>query len=213
MQFLDPALDAYSEAHSSDEPVYLKELGGETRAKVRMPQMLSGHLQGRFLSLLAHLVQPKLVIDIGTFTGYSALCMAEGLQPGGMLHTIDINGQLAPMVKRYVELARMGDRITAHIGEALKIIPSIPGPIDMVFIDADKGNYSNYFDLVIDRVRPGGLIVADNVLWSGKVLDEESKWDDETAGLVAYARKVKADPRMEVVLVPLRDGLMLARRK
>lgn len=213
MQFLDPALDAYSEAHSTDEPSYLKELAGETRAKIRMPQMLSGHLQGRFLSLLSHLVQPSIVLDIGTFTGYSALCMAEGLKPGGVLHTFDINGQLTPMVKRYVGMARMDDRIITHIGEALNIIPTIAGTIDMVFIDADKGNYSNYFDLVIDRVRPGGLIVADNVLWSGKVLDEESMWDEETAGLVVYARKVKSDPRVEPVLVPLRDGLMVARKR
>lgn len=213
MQFLPPALDAYSEAHSTDEPSYLKELAGETHAKVRMPQMLSGHLQGRFLSLLSHLAQPKLILDIGTFTGYSAMCMAEGLKPGGMLHTIDINSQLTPMVKRYIGMARMEDRITTHVGEALKIIPAIAGTIDMVFIDADKANYSNYFDLVIDRMRPGGLIVADNVLWSGKVLDDEGTWDEETHGLVAYSRKVKTDPRVDTVLVPLRDGLMVARRK
>ena len=213
MQFLDPALNAYSEAHSTSEPSYLKELADETHAKIRMPQMLSGHLQGRFLSLLSHLLQPTLILDIGTFTGYSALCMAEGLKPGGMLHTIDINSQLTPMVKRYIGMARMHDRITTHVGEALKIIPTIAGTIDMVFIDADKGNYSNYFDLVIDRVRPGGLIVADNVLWSGKVLHDEGTWDEETRGLVAYSRKVKNDPRVETVLVPLRDGLMVARRK
>ncbi|MEO8068798.1 MAG: O-methyltransferase [Flavobacteriales bacterium] len=213
MQFLDPALDAYSEKHSAPEPSYLNELAGETRAKIRMPQMLSGHLQGRFLSLLSHLVQPSVIVDIGTFTGYSALCMAEGLKPGGMLHTIDINSQLTPMVKRYIAMARMEDRITAHIGEALKVLPSIAGAIDMVFIDADKGNYAKYFDLVIDRVRPGGLIVADNVLWSGKVLEAESTWDEETTGLVAYVRKVRSDARVEPVLVPLRDGLMVARRK
>ncbi len=213
MHFIDPALDAYSEAHSSAEPAYLKELAGETRAKIRLPQMLSGHLQGRFLSLLSHLVHPKLVLDIGTFTGYSALCLAEGLAENGCVHTIDINKQLAPMVQRYIAMARMQNRITAHIGEALNIIPSISGTIDLVFIDADKGNYCNYFDLVIDRVRPGGLIVADNVLWDGKVLSDEGSWDDETRGLVQYSRKVKSDQRVEPVLVPLRDGLMVARKK
>ena len=213
MHFLDPALNAYSEAHSSTEPAYLKELAGETRAKIRMPQMLSGHLQGRFLSMLSHLVQPKVVIDIGTFTGYSALCLAEGLAENGCVHTIDINKQLAPMVQRYITMARMQDRITTHIGEALSVIPSISGGIDMVFIDADKGNYCNYFDLVIDRVRPGGLIVADNVLWDGKVLGDEDVWDEETRGLVLYSRKVKSDQRVDPVLVPLRDGLMVARKK
>ena len=213
MHFLDPALDAYSEAHSSTEPAYLKELAGETRAKIRMPQMLSGHLQGRFLSMLSHLVQPKVVIDIGTFTGYSALCLAEGLAEGGMLHTIDIDPNLPEMVDRYIGKAGMQDRITMHHRPALEVIPDLPAPFDLVFIDADKPNYPNYFNAVIEKVRPGGLIIADNLLWSGEVLKPKEKQDDQTRALVEYARRVNADPRVETVMVPLRDGLMVARRK
>lgn len=213
MHFLHPELEAYCERHSAAEPPYLKELAGETRAKVRMPIMLSGHLQGRFLSLLSSLVQPHKVLDIGTYTGYSALCFAEGLRPGGQVHTIDHNAQLAPMVQRYIRMAGMQDRITTYTGEALDIVPTIEGPFDLVFIDADKHNYCNYFDLVVERVRPGGLIVADNVLWDGKVLEDESTWAPETAGLVAYARKVKSDERVDPVMVPLRDGLLVAVRR
>ncbi|QQR87793.1 MAG: O-methyltransferase [Flavobacteriales bacterium] len=213
MHFISPELEAYCEQYSSAEPPHLKELAGETRAKVRMPVMLSGHLQGRFLSLLSSLVQPKKVLDIGTYTSYSAMCFAEALRPGGMVHTIDHNGQLAPMVQRYIRMAGMQDRITAYTGEALDIIPTIEGTFDLVFIDADKHNYCSYFDLLVDRVRPGGLIIADNVLWDGKVLDDESTWTPETAGLVAYARKVRSDARVSPVMVPLRDGLLVAMRK
>ncbi|MCB0791752.1 MAG: class I SAM-dependent methyltransferase [Flavobacteriales bacterium] len=213
MRFLDPALDAYAEAHSGDEPSYLKELTIETREKVESPQMLSGHLQGRFLGLLSQLVRPKVIVEIGTYTGYSALCLAEGLAKGGMVHTIDVNAALTPMVERYVEKAGMGDRITTHIGHGADVVPDLPGPFDLVFIDADKENYPRYWDLVIDRVRAGGLIIADNVLWSGKVTRPEREWDADTRGLVDYARAVKADPRVEEVLVPLRDGLLVARRR
>lgn len=213
MQFLDPALDAYCEAHSGLEPPYLKELSSETREKVPMPQMLSGHLQGRFLSMLSHLVRPKTIVEIGTFTGYSALCLAEGLVEGGMLHTIDINQDLSGMVQRYIKKAGLQDRITLHHGPALEVIPALPAPFDLVFIDADKENYPNYFNAVIDKVRPGGLIIADNVLWSGKVLQAANKRDGETKALVRYAGHVHADARVEPVLVPLRDGLLIARKK
>ena len=213
MQFLDPALDAYCEAHSGNEPSYLKELTAETQEKVHMPQMLSGHLQGRFLAMLSHLVKPKIIVEIGTFTGYSALCLAEGLAPGGMLHTIDIDPYLPEMVHRYIEKAGMLDRITMHHRPALEAIPTIPAPFDLVFIDADKQNYSNYFDAVIDKVRPGGLIIADNVLWSGKVLEPKEAQDGETRGLAAYAAKVMTDARVENVLLPLRDGLLISRKK
>jgi predicted O-methyltransferase YrrM len=213
MQFIDPALDAYCEAHSGDEPSCLKELTAETQEKVHMPQMLSGHLQGRFLSMLSHLVKPKTIVEIGTFTGYSALCLAEGLAEGGMLHTIDIDPYLPEMVQRYVEKAGMQDRITMHHRPALEIIPTLPAPFDLVFIDADKQNYPHYFDAVIDKVRPGGLIIADNVLWSGDVLKPQDEQDDQTRALVEYARRVNADPRVENVMVPLRDGLLVARRK
>lgn len=213
MQFLDPALEHYAEAFSSAEPIHLQELAEETRRTVDMPQMLSGHLQGRFLSLLSTLLAPKRVLDIGTYTGYSALCMAEGLHPEGILHTIDIKTPLAPMVDRYIRKAGFHQRIQQHLAPALEMIPKIVGTFDLVFIDADKQNYCNYFDLVVDRMRAGGLIVADNVLWSGKVLDPEDKQDEETRGLAAYAQKVKDDARSESVLLPLRDGLLVSRRR
>ncbi len=213
MQFLDPALDAYCEEHSGTEPAYLQELAAETREKVHMPQMISGHLQGRFLSLLSHLLKPKTIVEIGTFTGYSALCLAEGLAEGGMLHTIDIDPYLPEMVHRYIEKAGVQDRITMHHRPALEVIPTLPEPFDLVFIDADKQNYPNYYDAVIGRMRPGGLIIADNVLWSGDVLRPVKEHDDQTRALVEYANLVHNDPRVEPVIVPLRDGLMLARVK
>ena len=213
MNFLSPELDRYSELNSSPEPAYLQELAAETRSSIDMPQMLSGHVQGRFLSLMSKLLAPKLILDIGTFTGYSSLCMAEGLAQGGVLHTIDIKTPLAPLVDRYIRMAGFHDRIHQHLAPAMEVVPRIEGTFDLVFIDADKQNYVNYFDLVVDRIRPGGLIIADNVLWSGKVLDPEAQQDGETIGLAAYARKVKGDPRVENVLLPLRDGLLVSRRK
>jgi len=213
MHFLSPDLEQYSELHTSPEPTYLRELAEETRRNIDMPQMLSGHLQGRFLRLISTLLAPKLVLDIGTFTGYSALCMAEGLAPDGTLHTIDIKTPLAPLVDRYIRKGGFHERIHQHLAPATEVIPRINGTFDLVFIDADKQNYSNYFDLVIERMRPGGLIIADNVLWSGKVLDDPATHDSETIGLAQYATKVKADPRVENILVPLRDGLLVSRRR
>lgn len=213
MQFLSPELDRYAEQNSAPEPAYLKELAEETRSSIDMPQMLSGHLQGRFLSLMSKLLAPKLALDIGTFTGYSALCMAEGLASDGRLHTIDIKTPLAPMVDRYLRKAGFRDRVHQHLAPALETIPLIEGNFDLVFIDADKQNYSNYFDLVVDRMRPGGLIIADNVLWSGKVLEDPGMHDAETRGLAEYAQKVKRDDRVENILLPLRDGLLISRRR
>lgn len=213
MHFIDPGLDAYCETHSGNEPSYLRELAAETQEKVQMPQMLSGHLQGRFLSMLSHLVKPKTIVEIGTFTGYSALCLAEGLAHGGMLHTIDIDPSLMEMVQRYVQKGGMKDKITLHHRPALEVIPSLPAPFDLVFIDADKENYPNYFDAVIDKVRPGGLIIADNVLWSGNVLTPKNEQDEQTRALVEYARRVHGDGRVEAVMVPMRDGLLVARKK
>ena len=212
MNFLSPELDRYSELNSSPEPTYLQELAAETRNSIEMPQMLSGHVQGRFLSLMSKLLRPKLVLDIGTFTGYSALCMAEGLAPDGILHTIDIKTTLAPMVDRYVRKAGLHQRIHQHLAPASDVIPTIAGNFGLVFIDADKSNYVNYLDQVIDRMEPGGLIIADNVLWSGKVLDQATEHDGDTKGLIAYAHRVKSDPRLESVLLPLRDGLLVSRR-
>jgi caffeoyl-CoA O-methyltransferase len=213
MNFIDPKLDRYCEQNSGDEPWYLNELTAETYEKVHMPQMISGHLQGRFLSLLSHLVKPKVVVEIGTYTGYSALCLAEGLADGGMLHTIDIDPYLPEIAHRYIEKAGMLDRITMHHRPALEVIPELPTPFDLVFIDADKQNYPNYFEAVIDRVRTGGLIIADNVLWSGKVLKPADEQDIQTRALADYAHRVGTDPRLEPVMLPLRDGVLVARRK
>lgn len=213
MHFLSPDLDAYAERHTAEEPAVLRELAEETRANVELPNMLSGHLQGRFLSMISQLIAPKCILEIGTYTGYSALCLAEGMATDGVLHTIDINTRLAGMVDKYLRKAGVHDRVHQHLALAVDVIPRIEGTFDLVFIDADKPNYSHYFDLVVDRVRPGGLIIADNVLWSGKVLNDPAEQDNETRGLVAYASKVKGDPRVDNVLLPLRDGLLISRRK
>lgn len=213
MKFLAPEIERYAERHSAAEPKYLTELAAETRVSTEVPQMLSGPVQGRFLSLLSHLVRPKLALEIGTFTGYSALCIAEGLAPEGILHTVDIYTPVATMADRYFRKAGMHERIRQHIAPALEVIPTITGKFDLVFIDADKSNYINYLDLVIDRMNVDGLIIADNVLWSGKVLEENTDQDGDTKGLSAYARRVNSHDRLESVLLPLRDGLLVSRRK
>jgi predicted O-methyltransferase YrrM len=212
MQFIDPALEAYASARSASEPAHLRALAEATQRQAAMPQMLSGHLQGRFLSLLSHLLRPGLVLDIGTFTGYSALCMAEGLGTGGLVHTIDVVDRHLPLLQQAAQDAWLADRIQAHTGQASEIIPRLVGTFDLVFIDADKENYITYFDLVVDRVRPGGLIVADNVLWSGRVLEPQAAQDSETRALAAYAEHVQAHARVENLLLPLRDGLLVSRR-
>lgn len=212
MQFIDPALEAYCEAHSGEEPAHLKALREETYASIYMPQMCSGHLQGRFLAMLSHLVRPKVAVEIGTYTGYSALCLTEGLAPGGMLHTIDIDPHLPPFVTKHIRAAGYEDRITTHQRPALEVIPFLPKPFDLVFIDADKPAYPAYFEAVVERVRPGGLIIADNVLWSGKVLKPSAEQDEQTTALARYADRVTNDPRVRTVLVPLRDGLMVSMR-
>ncbi|MEZ4756066.1 MAG: O-methyltransferase [Flavobacteriales bacterium] len=211
MDFL-PELDHYAATHSSPEPVLLTELANETRRVSTAPRMLSGHVQGRFLSLLSHLTRPQRVLELGTFTGYSALCLAEGLAPGGELHTVDIDGRHADLVARYVARAGMGGRIHQHIAPAIELITRLPGIFDLVFIDADKQNYCAYFELLVDRVRPGGLIIADNVLWSGKVLQDIAEQDAETRGLSAYAELVRTDPRVESTLLTVRDGALVSRR-
>ncbi|MBX2972016.1 MAG: O-methyltransferase [Flavobacteriales bacterium] len=213
MHFLHSDLERYAASHSAQEPPYLTELAAETGSSTELPQMLSGHVQGRFLSLLSHLVRPKLALEIGTFTGYSALCIAEGLAPNGILHTIDIFNPVAAIADRYFRKAGLTDRIRQHIAPALEVIPRIEGRFDLVFIDADKSNYTRYFDLVVDRMAPGGLIIADNVLWSGKVLEPDASHDADTRNLIAYAERVNTDPRVESVLLPLRDGLLVSRRR
>lgn len=212
MDFLPPEIDQYAAEHTKSEPAYLKELERETYLKVLLPRMLSGHMQGRILSMITALLQPKRILEIGTYTGYSALCMAEGLAKGGMLETIDINEELEPLVRKYVKIAGMEDRIQLYYGKALEVIPTLSGEFDLVFIDADKINYSNYFQMVIDRVRKGGLIIADNVLWSGKVAEKKEKIDKDTQALLEFNKMVTEDLRVENVLLPVRDGLMMMRK-
>lgn len=213
MQFLDPALEVYCESNSGAEPPYLQDLAVETRQQVAMPQMLSGALQGRFLAWISRLVGPRTIVELGTYTGYSALCLAEGLVDGGMVHTIDIDPALGEMVRGHVSKAGMQDRIKLHHGPALDVLPLIPAPFDLVFIDADKENYPAYLEAVLPKVRSGGVIVADNVLWSGKVLAPPAGQDAETRALVEYARRVRSRPELEPVMIPLRDGLLVARKR
>jgi predicted O-methyltransferase YrrM len=213
MEFLDQALDDYVCAHTEEESSVLKELNRKTHLNVLQPRMLSGHFQGRVLSLLSHMIQPKRILEIGTYTGYSALCLAEGLANDGKLITIDVNEELESMVKAYISKAGMEERIIPMIGDAIEIIPTLEDEFDIVFIDADKKNYCAYYDLVFDKVRSGGYIIADNVLWSGKVLQPYESLDRETKILVDYNAKIHADERVQEVLFPIRDGLMIARKR
>lgn len=212
MEFYPQKLDDYIVNHTQAENEVLSELNRETYAKVLIPRMLSGHLQGQALRMFSHMIQPKRILEIGTYTGYSALCLADGLTEDGKLHTIDINEELAEMINRYISKSGLSDKIVTHIGNAVEIIPNLNETFDVVFIDADKENYPNYFDLTIDKVRKGGFIIADNVLWSGKVIEEVDPKDEETQAILRYNDKVHNDPRVENVLLPIRDGLMVCRK-
>ena len=213
MEFIDAHLDAYVCAHTEKEPEVLKELNRRTHLSVLSPRMLSGHFQGRVLSMLSHMIQPKRILEIGTYTGYSALCLAEGLQVGGLLTTIDVNEEQEELVNEYIAKAGLSAQIDHIVGDATKIIPTLKDQFDIVFIDADKRNYLNYYNLVFDQVRSGGYIIADNVLWSGKVTGEYEKMDLDTRILMDYNRMVHEDTRVEEVLFTIRDGLMIARKK
>lgn len=211
MNFLPAALEKYVDAHTAPEPEILKKLNRETHAKIMMPQMISGHVQGRFLKMLTTMITPEQVLEIGTFTGYSSICISEGMQ-NGTVHTIDINEELSELVTRFLKDSGAEKKVKTYTGNALKIIPSINAIFDMVFIDADKKNYVNYYNLVFEKVRKGGYIIADNVLWSGKVVEPLQKSDDETQGIMAYNDMVMRDTRVENILVPLRDGIMISRK-
>ena len=213
MEFIDEKIENYALSHSQSESDVLKKLNRETHAKVMMPRMLSGHMQGNVLSMLSKMLQPKHILEVGTYTGYSGICLAQGLQENGKLHTIDINDELETMVRSFFDEAGLTDKINYYLGNALTIIPTINETLDLVFIDADKKNYAAYYDLVFDKVRSGGYIIADNVLWSGKVLDDESKMDADTKAIHDYNKKVHNDSRVEHMLLPVRDGLMIARKK
>jgi caffeoyl-CoA O-methyltransferase len=210
MDLIQPLLQKYAEDHTSPETDTLKLVNRHTHAHVLRPRMLSGHMQGRILSMISHMVKPSVILEIGTYTGYSAICLAEGLKPGGTLITIDINEELENTVRGYLKTSGFHDVIDYRIGNALNIIPQLQSDFDMVFIDADKENYARYYDLVINRVPLGGYILADNVLWSGKVLDE--KPDKDTVAIQEFNRKVQSDNRVENVLLPVRDGIMVMRK-
>ncbi len=213
MNFLPGNIDQYASDHSQKEPELLLELFKETWQKALVPRMISGHFQGRVLSMISKLVAPKTILEIGTYTGYSALCLAEGLQKGGSLHTIDHNEELYGFQRKYFDRSAYKDQIIQYVGEAIEVIPDIKGPFDMVFIDADKANYANYFKAVIDKMNSGGVILSDNVLWSGKVTKTPNPKDEDTIALIAYNKIMNEDPRMETVLLPIRDGLTLSRVK
>lgn len=214
MEFIDEDLQQYAEEHTSPESELLHKINRQTHLSVMKPRMLSGHLQGRLLSMFSHMIRPKQILEVGTYTGYSALCLAEGMQEDGTLHTIDINEELEDMVRGYIAEAGLSESVKYYIGNALEIIPTIDAMFDLVFIDADKYNYGTYYNMVIDRVRSGGYIIADNVLWSGKVLEKyRKKLDEDTAALLDYNLMVHEDPRVENILLPVRDGLLIARKK
>jgi len=213
MDFLPEDLEAYIQAHCQEEPQLLSELNRETWLKVLVPRMLSGHVQGRVLSMLSKMIRPSYILEIGTYTGYSAICFAEGLQKDGKIITIDKNEELTPILKKYMFQSELGKQIEFKVGMASEIIPDLEDGIDLVFIDADKANYSLYFDLVIDKVVLGGYILADNVLWSGNVVNESRKEDKGTKGIIEFNAKVQADDRVENVLFPVRDGIMVMRKK
>ena len=210
MEFLSEAIEGYSQAHTSPESMLLAHLNRETHAKVLQPRMLSGHVQGRLLALFSTMMRPRRVLEIGTYTGYSALCLAEGLADDGLLITIDINEELEDFTRSFFNNSSYKDKIDYRIANAVELIPTLPDTFDSVFIDADKLNYALYYDLVIDKVRPGGVIIADNVLWSGKVVQTDKKIDKDTQNLLDFNQKVHNDPRVSNLLLPVRDGLMIA---
>jgi predicted O-methyltransferase YrrM len=214
MEFIAQNLADYAEKHTSPEPTLLAELNRDTYANVLTPRMLSGHIQGRVLSMFSKMIKPKAILEIGTYTGYAALCLAEGLTPEGVLHTIDINEELETRILQFFGESSYAEQLHFHVGNALDIIPTLDGDFDLVFIDADKDNYSAYYNLLIDRLPQGAIIIADNVLWSGKVIDaDQLPTDNDTKALDSFNKKIQADSRVENVLMPIRDGLMVIRKK
>lgn len=212
MDFLPENISNYSDQHTSNESDLLYRLNRETHLNVLQPRMLSGHLQGRTLSMLSKMMRPKNILEIGTYTGYSALCLAEGLAPDGTLHTIDINEELETISNKYFKDSSYSDQIQQHIGNALEIIPGLSVDFDLIFIDADKENYLNYYNLLIEKVKPGTVLIADNVLWSGKVTEKAKPKDIETIALQEFNTAIQNDERVENILFPIRDGLMIIRK-
>ena len=211
MHFLSSLLENYIQDSSENEPELLIELSRETHLKVIQPRMITGHFQGRVLSMLSKIINPINILEIGTYTGYSALCLAEGLRKEGQLHTIDINEELTDFQRRYFDKSGFGSQLIQHTGDALQIVPTLNMTFDLIFIDAEKREYPQYFDAVIKKTKPGSIILSDNVLWSGKVVEPLDEKDMATKVLLDYNRMLKNDPRVETVLLPIRDGLTLSR--
>lgn len=213
MHFLPQHIDQYAVDHSENEPELLQQLTRETWQKVLAPRMSSGHYQGRVLSMISKLIQPKNILEIGTFTGYAALCLAEGMQANGSLHTIDINEELCDIQRNYFDASGYGKQIKQYTGNALDIIPELAISFDLVFIDADKSNYANYLELLLPKLTSGAVILSDNVLWSGKVVEKVNPKDIDTKALLQYNKILKEHPKLETVLLPIRDGLTISRVK
>lgn len=213
MEFISRELHQYCEQQTSSESDLLHQLNRDTHLKVLSPRMLSGHLQGRFLSMVSHMIQPSYILEIGTYTGYSALCLAEGLTESGQLISLDVNEETSEMAKQYINQSSFKDKIHLKVTDAKTFIPGISNQIDLVFIDADKQNYNLYYDLVFDKVKSGGYILADNVLWSGKIIMPEENMDKSTKAIHEFNKKIQADPRVENILLPIRDGIMMVRKK
>jgi predicted O-methyltransferase YrrM len=211
MHFISQELEDYIEQHSANEPKLLAELNKETYQKILLPRMCSGHFQGRVLSMISKLVNPKNILEIGTFTGYATICLVEGIQKNGHLHTIDIKEELVDFQRKYYDLSGKGNQITQHLGEAIDVIPTIDLKFDLVFIDADKENYINYFNIVLPKMNVGGIILSDNVLWSGKVVEPLQENDLSTKVLLDYNKILSNHPNLETVLLPIRDGLTVSR--
>ena len=212
MEFIANTLYDYVVAHSQEEPQLLIDLSRQTHLKVLQPRMLSGSLQGRFLSVLTKLLQPKKILEVGTFTGYATLCLAEGLPKEGRIDTLDINEELVDFQRSFFDRSKWGEQIHQHCGDAIEIIPTLEGEYDLVFLDADKKNYLNYLELLLPKIKIGGVLLSDNVLWSGKVLEETQKNDRDTTVLKEFNQKLAQHPQLETVMLPLRDGLTLSRK-
>ena len=210
--FIDSKIFNYSLSKSSKEPKILNDLNRETHLKILNPRMLSGHYQGRILSLVSKIIKPKTVLEIGTYTGYSTICLSEGLDKNGSIHTIDHNEELLVIQNKYFKKAGISEKVKQYTGDATKIIKKLNLDFDLVFIDADKENYTLYFDLIIEKVKPGGVIIADNILWSGKILEKVEEEDYATKSIIEFNDKVNNDDRVETIILPIRDGLSLIRK-
>jgi len=210
---MNAELEKYILDHCEAESELLAKLNRETQHKILLPRMLSGHLQGKILEMISKMIRPSYILELGTYTGYSAICLAQGLKENGILHTIEINDELESFTRSFLENSDLKEKIQFHIGDATEIIPELPNEIDLVFIDADKRQYLDYYHIVIDRVKQGGFILADNVLWSGKVVEPLAGNDEYTAGILAFNDFVHNDERVENVILPIRDGIMLLRKK